>query len=266
MRQETVGWDETREVTFTQRVKEAEDDYRYFPEPDLPPLVVHQAWIEEIRAGMPELPDARLRRFMESYGLDAYQAGVLVAERPAADYFEQALVAAPGIAPRIMANWVSGELFGLLNQRGDSIEGIRLAPPRLAELVGMVSRGEISNTTAKQVLAEMYRGGRSAGEIVAEGNLGQISDVGYIAGLVSEVLGEHREQVQEYLSGKVGLMRWLFGQVMHTAGGKANPQVVEQELERQLAKGEVGRRLPAHRTQPVTDAHQDREQAHQQQR
>ena len=241
VRQETVGWDETREVTFTQRVKEGEDDYRYFPEPDLPPLVVDQAWIEEIRAGLPELPDAKLRRFMEEYGLDAYQAGVLVAERPAADYFEQALAAAPGIAPRMMANWVSGELFGLLNQRGESIEGISLAPPRLAELVGMANRGEINNTTAKLVLAEMYRSGRSAGEIVAEGDLGQISDAGYIAGLVGEVLDGHPEQVHEYLSGKEGLRRWLFGKVMQGAGGKANPQVVEQELERQLAEREATR-------------------------
>jgi aspartyl-tRNA(Asn)/glutamyl-tRNA(Gln) amidotransferase subunit B len=236
VRQETVGWDESREVTFTQRVKEGEDDYRYFPEPDLPPLVVEEEWIEQIRAALPELPAARLSRFMQQYGLDEYRAGVLVAERAAAEYFEQALAAVPGLPPKLVSNWITGELFGLLNQAGETIETTHLGPAALAELVGLAARGEINNTTAKQVLVEMFTSGRTAGEIVAERHLGQISDAAFIAGQVSEVLEGYPEQVAEYLSGKEGIARWLFGKVMQGAKGQANPQVVQRELERQLAQ------------------------------
>jgi aspartyl-tRNA(Asn)/glutamyl-tRNA(Gln) amidotransferase subunit B len=234
VRQETVGWDESNAATFTQRVKEGEDDYRYFPEPDLPPLVIAEGWIEQIRSSLPELPAARLGRFIDQYGLDEYHAGVLVAERAAADYFEQTLAAAPELPPGLVCNWISGELFGLLNQAGQTIEASHLGPAALAQLLGMAARGEINNTIAKQVLAEMFASGRSAGEIVAERDLGQISDVELIAGQVAQVLQAYPEQVGEYLSGKEGLARWLFGKVMQKAKGQANPQVVQRELERQL--------------------------------
>jgi aspartyl-tRNA(Asn)/glutamyl-tRNA(Gln) amidotransferase subunit B len=245
VRQETVGWDDAKEVTFTQRVKEGEDDYRYFPEPDLPPLVIEEAWLAEIRAALPELPAARQQRFMEQYGLDEQRAVVLVAERAAAEYFEQAAAAVPELSPRLLSNWITGELFGLLHQAGVGIESIRLSPAELAELVGMAAGGEINNTTAKQVLVEMFASGRSAREIVAESDLGQISDVGLIARQVSEVLDRYPEQVAEYLSGKEGLARWLFGKVMQSAHGQANPQVVQRELEQQLeqrkaAQGQQG--------------------------
>jgi aspartyl-tRNA(Asn)/glutamyl-tRNA(Gln) amidotransferase subunit B len=236
VRQETVGWDEAREVTFTQRVKEEEDDYRYFPEPDLPPLVVEDEWIEEIRSALPELPAARLQRFMQQYDLDEYRAGVLVAERAVADYFERAVTAAPELSPRLLCNWITGELFALLNQVGQGMESIHLSPDGLAELVEMVARGEVNQSTAKQVLVEMFHGGRSAREIVAQRNLGQISDAAFITDLVADVLESYSEQVQEYLSGKVGIARWLFGKVMRSAHGQANPQVVQRELERQLSE------------------------------
>jgi aspartyl-tRNA(Asn)/glutamyl-tRNA(Gln) amidotransferase subunit B len=241
VRQETVGWDESNAVTFTQRVKEGEDDYRYFPEPDLPPLVIAEDWIEEIRSALPELPAARLGRFIDQYGLDEYHAGVLVAERAAAEYFEQALAAAPELPSRLVCNWIAGELFGLLNQAGQAIDDTRLRPAALAELVGMTARGEINNTIAKQVLAEMFTSGRTAGEIVAERDLGQISDAGLIAGQVAEVLQAYPAQVAEYLSGKEGLVRWLFGKVMQKAKGQANPQMVQRELERQLAQRKASR-------------------------
>jgi aspartyl-tRNA(Asn)/glutamyl-tRNA(Gln) amidotransferase subunit B len=236
VRQETMGWDETREVTFTQRVKEGEDDYRYFPEPDLPPLVIEEKWIDEIRSELPELPAAKLRRFMAQYGLDEYRAGVLVAERAAAEYFERAVAAGPELEPRLVSNWITGELFGLLNQASESIETTRLRPTALAELVGMTAQGEINNTTAKLVLTEMFTSGRTAREIVAEHNLGQISDASLIAGQVTEALALYPEQLAEYLSGKEGIARWLFGKVMRSAKGQANPQVVQRELERQLAR------------------------------
>jgi aspartyl-tRNA(Asn)/glutamyl-tRNA(Gln) amidotransferase subunit B len=234
VRQETVGWDVNREVTFTQRVKEAEDDYRYFPEPDLPPLVIEPGWIEEVRAALPELPAAKMRRFVQQYGLNEYTAGVLVAERGVADYFEKAVTAAPDVSPRLITNWITGELFGLINQAGASIESARVTPAALGELVNMVFRGQINNTTAKSVLSEMFMTGRTPQVIVDEQNLRQVSDSAIISQQVSQVLEQHPEQVAAYLTGRESVARWLFGEVMRSASGKANPQVVKEELYRQL--------------------------------
>jgi aspartyl-tRNA(Asn)/glutamyl-tRNA(Gln) amidotransferase subunit B len=236
VRQETVGWDDAREVTFIQRVKEGEDDYRYFPEPDLPPLVVEPAWIEQIRSALPELPAAKFHRFREQYGLNDYDDGVLVAEQAVADYFEQVVKDTPGISPKVVTNWVSGELFGLLNQSGISIDSSKVPPAELAKLVQMVTGGEINSTTAKAVLAEMFATGVSVEAIVSQGGLRQISDTDSIAPLVNQVLAENPEQVTAYLEGKETLLRWLIGQVMRAARGQANPQVVQKELERQLAE------------------------------
>ncbi len=232
--QQTLGWDENQGVTVPQRSKEEAHDYRYFPEPDLPPLVIEEAWIEQIRLGLPELPHAKLHRFIAQYELNEYDAGVLVAEPPVADYFERAVAAAPAVAPKLIANWVSGELFSLLNQAGESINDARVSPQALAELVGMVVGGEINQPTAKGVLAAMFASGQSAGEIVAERGLRQISDSEQIAGLVRDVLNENPHQVQTYLAGKAAVAQWFFGAVMRAAAGQANPQVVQRELERQL--------------------------------
>ena len=232
--QETRGWDEARGVTITQRVKETEDDYRYFPEPDLPPLVVEPHWVEEIRSTLPELPAARLRRFKQQYGLSAYDADVLVSDRLVADYYE-AVVNASGAAPKVVANWVSGELFSLLNQSDLGIDACPVAPEALVDLIRMVSRGEINQNTGKVVLGEMFQSGRSPEEIISSKGLRQISDSDSLAGLVQQVLDENPDQVASYLGGKENLRRWLFGQVMRSARGQANPQVLEQELDRQLA-------------------------------
>ena len=237
--QETVGWVESQGITVTQRVKETEDDYRYFPEPDLPPLVVEPEWIDRVRASLPELPIAKFRRFREQYGLNPYDAGVLVAEQAVANYFEQAAASLPAggsASPKLLANWISGEFFGLLNQSGTSISLARISPPSLAGLVQLVAEGQINQTTAKLVLSEMFYTGRTAQEIVAERGLQQISETGQIAGLVSQTLADHPQQVEEYLTGKEVLARWLFGQVMRSAKGQANPRVVQDELDRQLAE------------------------------
>jgi aspartyl-tRNA(Asn)/glutamyl-tRNA(Gln) amidotransferase subunit B len=233
--QETVGWDDLHGVTFTQRIKETEDDYRYFPEPDLPPLALDEAWVEQVRRSLPELPHARLKRFQEQYGLSLYDAEVLVAERVTADYYEQTLAAAGGISPKVVANWISGELFALLNQSQMGIEACPVAPPALAALLQMVARGEINQNTGKSVLAEMFQSGKTAEEIVGARGLRQVSDADVIAGLVAGVLVDNPEQVTSYLKGKETVSRWLFGQVMHLAKGQANPQMVQQELDRQLA-------------------------------
>jgi aspartyl-tRNA(Asn)/glutamyl-tRNA(Gln) amidotransferase subunit B len=232
--QETRGWDEGRGCTFTQRIKEGEDDYRYFPEPDLPPLVVEQERLDQLRAGLPELPADKLARFLAQYGLGPYDAGVLIVEPAVAEYFERAVQAAPGAPPKLLANWITGDLFGLLNQSGNTFEEVRVSPRNLAGLVEMVVKGEINQTTAKMVLAEMYTSGSTAGTIVAERGLRQVSDLNAIQGSVQRVLSENPDQVKTYLAGKETISRWLFGQVMRLTGGQANPQVVQQELERQL--------------------------------
>jgi aspartyl-tRNA(Asn)/glutamyl-tRNA(Gln) amidotransferase subunit B len=232
--QQTLGWDDLKGVTVPQRSKEEAHDYRYFPEPDLPPLVIETAWIESERLNLPELPADRQRRFQSQYGLSTYDASVLVAEKMVADFFEQTVTAAPDIPVKTIANWLTGELFGLLNQTGASIESANIPPAGLASLLQMVKRGEINQTTAKAVLEEMFQSGRSAEEIATERGLRQISDTGAIANLVHQVLAENKEQVSNYLSGKETISRWLFGQVMRLAEGQANPQVIQAELKRQL--------------------------------
>lgn len=234
--QETRGWDESQGVTVPQRSKEEADDYRYFPEPDLPPLVIDPEWIEGVRSRLPELPIARQHRFQQQYGLSAYDAEVMTAERPVADFYEKAISAAPDVPPKIMTNWISGELFSLLNQAGIGIEAAGpMSPQALARLVQMVTRGEINQNSGKAVLAEVFKTGRSPEEIVAERGLSQINDQNMISGLVQRVLQENPDQVAAFLGGKTGLAQWLFGQVARLAGGRANPQVVRQELEKQLA-------------------------------
>jgi len=232
--QETVGWDEARSQTFIQRVKEGEDDYRYFPDPDLPPLALDVAWVRDIQAVLPELPYLRQRRFQEQYGLNAYDAGVLTAERAVADYFEAAAASQPGVPPKQIANWISGELFSLLNAKGAGIEDSSIPPSELAQLVRMTALGEINGVTAKAVLAEMFATGADPSEIVRQRGLLQISDTGQIGEWAAAVIAEHPAEVAAYRSGKDTILRWLFGQVMRRAGGQANPQLVQQELERQL--------------------------------
>lgn len=232
--QETRGWDESQGMTVSQRSKEEAHDYRYFPEPDLPPLVIEDEWIERIRASLPELPAAKFRRFREQYGLSDYDAGVLITERSIADYFEETLRAAADLAPKIVANWITGDLFGLVNQAGEEAGAWRIRPKALAALVEMVARGEINQSTAKSVLSEMFFTGKPAEEIVMQRGLRQISDAEFIAELVKRTLSENPAQVATYLGGKETVARWLFGQVMRAAQGQANPKVVQQELERQL--------------------------------
>lgn len=231
---ETRGWLDDQGITVTQRSKEEAHDYRYFPEPDLPPLVVEAAWVEEIRKGMPELPIARLHRFQAQYQLSAYDAEVLTAEQNTADYFEAALAAAQEVTPKTLANWISGELFGLLNQAQMNLSDCPLKPQALADLARLVVAGDINQGTGKTVLAEMFNSGQSAEAIIAARGLRQISDGNAIANMVHQALENNPDQVQTYLGGKTGIAQWLFGQVMKTAKGQANPQVVRQELERQL--------------------------------
>ena len=237
--QETLGWNEVKETTYSQRSKEDAHDYRYFPEPDLPPLVVHESWLERVRAELPELPQAKYQRFIQQYGLTEYDAGLLTSEKAIAEYFEEALKSKK-VNPKTLANWMSGDLFGLMNQAstpsGDkiSVADLKVRPEALAELVGLVAAGEINQSTGKTVLAEMFQSGKNAGKIVESHGLKQVSDEELISELVSQVLAENPDQVVSFKAGKETVANWLFGQVMRKAAGKANPQVVRVELERQL--------------------------------
>jgi aspartyl-tRNA(Asn)/glutamyl-tRNA(Gln) amidotransferase subunit B len=233
--QETLGWNEAGETTYSQRSKEDAHDYRYFPEPDLPPLVVDESWLERVRAELPELPRARYLRFIEQYGLTAYDAGVLISEKAVAKFFEEAVKSKKeNVNPKTLANWMTGDLFGLMNQTDITVAELKVRPEALAELVGLVAEGEINQSTGKAVLSEMFRSGKSATEIVAARGLKQVSDERMLANLVKQVLEENPEQVASFRTGKETVANWLFGQVMRKAAGKANPQVVRAELERQL--------------------------------
>jgi aspartyl-tRNA(Asn)/glutamyl-tRNA(Gln) amidotransferase subunit B len=233
--QETLGWNEAKETTYSQRSKEDAHDYRYFPEPDLPPLVVDESWLERVRADLPELPRAKYLRFIEQYGLTPYDAGVLTSDKAIADYFEATINRQSSIVnPKSVANWMTGDLFGLMNQADITVADLKVRPEALAELVGLVAAGEINPSTGKAVLAEMFQTGKSAAEIVEAQGLKQVSDASVLADMVRQVLDENPGQVASFKAGKETVANWLFGQVMRKAGGKANPQVVRAELERQL--------------------------------
>jgi aspartyl-tRNA(Asn)/glutamyl-tRNA(Gln) amidotransferase subunit B len=231
---ETVGWDESLSTTVSQRGKEEAHDYRYFPEPDLPPLHIEKAWVEEIRSNLPELPKARRDRFIKDYELTPYTAGVLTADRNTADYFEKTLSAETHINPEQIANWLSGVIFGLLNERSLSIDQLTITPDALANLIGRIESGEISASSGKAVLEEMFKSGRSASAIIDEFGLRQISDLEEINEVVSQVLEEHPQQLDQYLKGKHALLEWFFGQVMRKTQGRADPELVRKALESHL--------------------------------
>jgi aspartyl-tRNA(Asn)/glutamyl-tRNA(Gln) amidotransferase subunit B len=232
--QETVGWDEVNGVTVSQRGKEEAHDYRYFPEPDLPPLVISSEWIREIDAALPELPDAKKARFIEHYGLSPYAAGLLIADRTVADYFEAAV--SSNSPPEKVANWITGEMFALLNQAGIEIGQTKVRPGSLAELVDLVEHGEVNNASAKVILGALFNEGGSPLAIIEREGLSQLSDSDELEELVQQVIKENPEQIRSYLDGKEPIFEWLLGQVMQTAGGRANPAMVRSTLESQLER------------------------------
>jgi aspartyl-tRNA(Asn)/glutamyl-tRNA(Gln) amidotransferase subunit B len=236
VRQVTMGWDERRGRTVEQRSKEESDDYRYFPEPDLPPLRISRAWVDEVRAALPELPDARQARFGSEYHLPPADAALLAADRDVADYFEAAVAAVQvqGITPKTVANWVTGELFRLLKDRDAEIGASPVTPDALAGLITLVEKGTITANSGKMVLSEMFATGQAADEIVAEKGLAQVSDEGALAQVVDEILAANPEQVARYQAGKETLLQWFVGQVMRATRGKANPQVVVDLLKGKL--------------------------------
>ncbi len=235
VKQETRGWDDVKNETVPQRSKEFAEDYRYFPEPDLPPLVIDPKWVEAIRASLPELPDAKRVRFVRKYGLTATDAYVLVADKAVADYFEAAINQSAGKSPKTIANWLTGELFRYMNESLTPIEAVKVTPPMLVELIDLVEAGTINLNTGKHVLAEMFESGEPARSIVEAKGLAQISDMGVIEAIVAKVLDANPKEVEKYLGGKETVLGFLVGQVMKESKGKANPNAVQKIMRAHLA-------------------------------
>jgi aspartyl-tRNA(Asn)/glutamyl-tRNA(Gln) amidotransferase subunit B len=212
------------------RTKEEAHDYRYFPDPDLLPLELDEAFIDKLRAELPELPDAKKARFVVEYGLSAYDAEVLVAERASADYFE---TAARGRSPKLVANWVITELFGALNRAGRDIALSPVTPERLGELVDLIQAGTISGRIAKDVFSEMLESGDAPAAIVEQKGLKQISDSGALEKIIDQLVAANPGQVESYRKNPKAL-GWFVGQVMRQTQGQANPQLVNQVLKRKL--------------------------------
>lgn len=230
--QETRLWDSSTGRTFSMRSKEEAHDYRYFPEPDLPPVVVDEARAEQVRRTMPELLEARRERFVTTYALPEYDAGVLTQSRALADYFER--TAAASHHPKAASNWIMGELLRTLKERDQTIDEVPLAPEALAALIALVDKGAISSSIAKDVFAKMYDTGQPADQIVASDGLAQIGDESALLTIVRDVLGRHADAVAQYRSGKTATFGFLVGQVMKASSGKANPKLANQLVKREL--------------------------------
>jgi aspartyl-tRNA(Asn)/glutamyl-tRNA(Gln) amidotransferase subunit B len=232
--QETVGWSEADGATFSQRSKEEAHDYRYFPEPDLPPLVVSEEWQARVRGGLPELPWVKLERFLRQYELSDQDARQLVEDKSLAAYFEACAAALKTAPAKAAANWITGELTASLNQSGATIDAIKVPPAALAELIDLAVGGAVNLNSAKTVLTAMLESGRGAQEVLRELGLEQVDDAEWIAGLVRATLQANPAEMDKFRAGKESVANWFYGQVMREAKGKANPQVVKEELERQL--------------------------------
>jgi aspartyl-tRNA(Asn)/glutamyl-tRNA(Gln) amidotransferase subunit B len=230
--QETRLWDAAARRTVSMRSKEEAHDYRYFPEPDLPPVVVEASRIAAIRAAMPELPDASRRRFVEAFALPEYDAGQLTQSRELAAFFEAAVAA--GAPAKAASNWIMGELTRLLNEHGATIAASPIDPGRLAGLIALIEKGTISGSMAKGVFEKMYASGQTADAIVAADGLAQIDDEAQIVALIAEVIGANAGPVADFRGGKTSAFGFLVGKVMKAAAGKANPKRVNELLKRAL--------------------------------
>jgi aspartyl-tRNA(Asn)/glutamyl-tRNA(Gln) amidotransferase subunit B len=232
--QDTRGWDETRGETYVMRSKEDSHDYRYFPEPDLPPLRVEADWLTRVRAAMPELPAARRARYATEFGLSAYDAAVLVAEPRATALFEGVRAVAPTADAKVVANWVTGAFFGLL--KTDPEAAARVDAGQLADLLGRVATGELSGTNAKEVFAAHASSGETVGAIVESRGLRQISDVDALGRVVDEVIAGNPQAVADYRAGKP-VLGFFVGQVMKATRGQANAALVQTAVRERLEGG-----------------------------
>jgi len=233
--QVTLGWDDLRGITVSQRSKEEAHDYRYFPEPDLPPLEISRTRVEELRTRLPELPEAKSLRFLQEFGLTVKEAALLTSEKSLADYFERTVALSKSPAKTIN-NWISGEFLRYVNDLGLDLDGLPVPPENLAELVDLATGKVINDNSAKAVLKEMFQTGQSPKQIVEAKNLAQVSDEGYLEGIVTRVLADNPKEVASYLAGKETVFQWMMGQVARLTKGKADPQVTRQLLLQGLEK------------------------------
>jgi len=231
--QETRLWDDTAGVTYSMRGKEEAHDYRYFPDPDLVPVVIDDAWIDAIRKTLPELPLEKRERFIRDYKIPAYDAGVLTASRELADYYEET-VRLSG-EPKLASNWVMGDILRFLNEDKRSVRECPVAPASLAELIRLIREGAISGKMAKEVSEAMYRTGKPPATIVAERGLVQITDETALAAAIAEILEKNPAQVAQYKAGKEKVFGFFVGQAMKETQGKANPQLINEILKKMLA-------------------------------
>jgi len=230
--QETRLWDSVKKNTYSMRSKEEAHDYRYFPDPDLPVVRISSDFVEQIRNQLPELPDAKKQRFMESFGLSTYDAEVLVADKQVAEYFEE--VVAAKADPKLVCNWISGELMRLMNENKVDIRNVGIPAKSLARLIQFLQEGSISGKIAKTVFEEMVQSGKDPATVIEVRGLKQVSDEGALRGLLETLLSNNPKQVEQFRAGKTQIKGFFVGQVMKETKGQANPQIVNQLLEELL--------------------------------
>ena len=232
--QQTRLYDPDKDETRSMRSKEDAQDYRYFPDPDLLPLVIHQEWIEDVRRQLPELPTAMRARFTTQYGLTPYDADALTADRDTAEYFDL-LVRASGVEAKLCANWVTGDLAGALNESGLDIRSSKISSGRLAGLMHRIADGTISGKMAKDVFSAMWNEDKDAYAIIEARGLKQISDSGALEKIIGDIIANNADQVAEYRAGKEKVFGFFVGQAMKATQGKANPQQLNELLKRKLS-------------------------------
>ena len=232
--QQTLGWDESEGKTYSQRSKENANDYRYFPEPDLPPLIVEENWVSKIKLSMPELPNAKRSRYERGFGLHVEQFERLIEDLDSANFFESCIKAAPSISPKSIINWMLTDLFAWINEKNGNLSDLLISPIHFTNLIKMVEKGIINQNTGKEVLAEMLESGTPPDLIVSKKGLQQVSDIKLINKLIVNVLEKYPDEVEDYTNGKEQIANWIFGQIMREAKGKANPQVVKEILQEKL--------------------------------
>jgi aspartyl-tRNA(Asn)/glutamyl-tRNA(Gln) amidotransferase subunit B len=231
--QETRGWNDARGLTVSQRTKEFAEDYRYFPEPDLPPLAVSREWVAEIRSTLPELPSARRERLIASFGLSPYDASVLTSSKPMAEYFEETVRL--GAPAKAAANWILGDFSRFLNADHKEIQDASVKPVHLQQLIALIDSGVISGKMAKQTFEAMYRASDPEPALMAAKGASQISGDAELAGIVDQVIAENEKSVADFKAGKGQALKFLIGQGMKLSKGRANPQRLEALLREKIS-------------------------------
>jgi aspartyl-tRNA(Asn)/glutamyl-tRNA(Gln) amidotransferase subunit B len=231
--QETRLWDDAQGATNSMRSKEEAHDYRYFPDPDLVPILVDKAWVEKIKKQIPELPLAKRERFVKDYQIPAYDAGVLTADKALADYYEE-VVRLCG-KPKAASNWVMGDVLRFLNEEKREIKSCPITPVALAEMISLIDEGTISGKMAKDIVEEMYKSGKPPKAIIEEKGMVQITDEGELIKTITSIMKDNPHQLRDYRGGKEKLFGFFVGQIMKATQGKANPQLVNELLKKMLA-------------------------------